>query len=82
MNIEALEKLIRGVILPQFPFIKDFEVDREVSEHLIGIRIIYHVTEEYKKNRDIHNLQELSNQMFRLIGFPSHVIFLPIYVYG
>lgn len=82
MNKKAYEKLIRGVILPQFPFILGFEIIRGNYVDKIGFRVEYIVNlnnvKEGEKKSLYDKLNDQTNDMFKLIGFPPHVVYIPI----
>lgn len=83
MNKEAYEKLIRGVILPQFPFVEDFEVQRGFDRGKVVLRVEYFVNLDYAKGDQetlYHKLNDETRNMFKLIGFPPHILYSPIRV--
>lgn len=81
MNKEAYEKLIDGVILPEFPFILDFKVRREIHKGKVGFMVEYSVNLDYAKGDQdtlYHKLNDETRNMFKLIGFPPHINYMPI----
>lgn len=83
MNNEPLIKLIKAVVLPQYPFIVDFEVSRELIENLTGMRVEYSMNMNFNREEEERLYRKLNDEtknMFKLIGYPRNVIYLPILV--
>jgi len=78
---EGLEKIIRKIILPKYPFIKDFDINVSTFSPAIGgskkiayqkFRVIYYVSPNedglFTIDDNFAKVEELTENLFNMLG--------------
>jgi hypothetical protein len=77
---EGLEKIIKKIILPKYPFIKDFDVEISTFTPPFGLkkiayqrfRVIYYVSfnedGSFTVDHSFAKVEELTENLFKIIG--------------
>ena len=66
---KALEKVIKSLILPKFPWVVDYEITHIRLYHNMFITIVYYTNVELEFNhKDHRNLMEKTNILYDMVG--------------